>query len=203
MALHARALTTVADFKAYHGISVTTYDTMLEAFINGVSLWIEKYCGRQFFDDGATNINEYFDGGDRHENEDIRRLFLKNFPVNSLVSVDLMTGTDNANPTWTPYSAVYDYVNKSERGEIAFNSSLPSGDRNIRVVYQGGYTDLVASVPDVVLAANKLVAKEFDKRKAQGVQNEAIGGGSISWERNMDTYLRALLDPYKNLHLAF
>lgn len=46
--------TTTVLLKAYLGISVSTYDTMLDAAINAASRSIDNYCGRRFWIDGTV-----------------------------------------------------------------------------------------------------------------------------------------------------
>lgn len=193
MALNSYALTTVANVKTFLGISVSTYDTLIEDLIDGCTDWIEKYCGgRRFFNDGSTAVTTYFDGGEVDRLK--MRLFLPNFPILAITSVSYRSGTYDS-PTWNAYSASSDYIRKDTTGELYFPGGLPSGVQNIRVVYRGGYTTLP---DDLIVACTRIVAKVFGKRKAQGVLNESIGGGSLAWNESMDPEVKSILDSYRS-----
>lgn len=197
MAAHARALTTVADFKTYKGISVSTYDTLLETLLNACTIWMEKYVGRRIKNDDSS-ITEYYDGG--LYGEDRQSIFLKNWPVVSVTSVSYSLEDDLSNPTYQAYSSSTDYKTILARGEIYFpGTPIVSGQGNIKVVYKAGYA--VADIPDLVMVQKQLIARAFDKRKAQGRANESVGGGSIQWEDFLDVQAREILNSYKTVDL--
>lgn len=193
MAAHARALTSVADIKTYRGISVSTYDTLLEALLNGCVIWMERWIGRRLYNDDSA-ITEYHDGG--LYGDDKQSLFLRNWPVASVTSVSYSLEDDLSNPTWQDYSSATDYKTILTRGEVFFpGGPVPSGQQNIKVVYKAGYA--VAEIPDLVTVQKQLVARAFDKRKAQGKANESVGGGSVQWEDFMDEQARDIMSTYK------
>jgi len=192
MALNDNALTTVANQKSYLGISVSTFDTLLEIFINGCSEWIENEISRVIIDSEEDIVELHdgdFDGTGRN------KLFLKQYPINDLTSVEYKTGSLGT-PTWVAFNA-NDYTTDDEAGIIYLNASLASitPDRqNIRVTYQGGF---VTAPSDLELACLKLVAKEFDKRKSQGVVSEGVGGGNVSWNEEVDPSVLKIIKKYR------
>lgn len=195
MALNAWALTTVAEVKTYLTIAVSTYDTLLEDLIDSCSDWIEAMAGGRRFKDIGTDVTQYYDGGER--NRERKRIFLKNFPINAFTSVAYSSGPYDA-LVWTSFSAASDFIRADLRGELYFPGGLPAGVQNIRVVYKGGYT----TIPDDLnLACKKLVAKEFNKRKAQGFTNESVGGGSIGWNEKVDPSVRDILNRYRDFQV--
>jgi len=187
----AYALTSVANVKTYLGISVSTYDALLEDMVDACTEWIEKYIGgRRIFDDAATT--EYHDGAELGLTK--CSIFLKRWPINSVTGIYYRTG-DYDSPTWNVYDAGNDYILNSTTREIYFPGGLPVGVQNIKVVYRGGFT----VVPDdISFACKKLVAKEFERRKAQGITTESVGGMSISWYDGLDTSTKEILNGYKN-----
>lgn len=197
MALETYALTTVALVKTYLGISSTTYDDLIEDLIDACTDWFERECGnRRFFDDGSTAVTEYHDGGDMGRNKS--RIFTKRYPINSVTSISYNSSGNYSSPTWTAFSASTEYIRKDESGEIYFPGSLPAGFQNLRVIYRGGFT----TIPnDLALMCRKMVAKEFSKRKAQGITNESIGGGSIAWNEDLDPSVQRLINYYRSYHV--
>lgn len=184
-------LTTKADIKTLLSISSSTYDNVLDDLIEKGSLFIEKFLNREFFDEGES-ATELFDGG-------IQTLKVKKYPINSIASISLRSGNFDS-PSWQDYSASGDYIIDSDTGEIHFVFTLPRGFRNIRVIYDGGFADPSTEAPaDIRNACEKLVMKEFNKRKAQGISVEKIGDLSINWETHMDSNLKLLLDLNQDL----
>lgn len=194
MTANAKDLTTIASVKTLLGISDTTYDALLQTLVTAASKYIANYCDRDFRSDGA-DVTEYYDGYDGN----MKVLQLKKYPITSITSISSRIGSFT-NPTWYTYDAATQYVFKPETGEVFFQFCLPRGHQNIKVVYKGGYVD--GSVPeDLDLACQKVVAKEFLKRQAQGVLNESISGASIAWREDLDPMVVNLLADYIKVSL--
>lgn len=184
-------LITTSEVKSFLDIQTSTWDTLIGTLITNCSVWIENYCGGIRFKNSGSNVTEYHDGDPFAEGN--KSIFLNNFPVISVASVSSANG-DLDDPTWDAYDPANDYVVNTSTGEISFYS-LPVGKRNIRVVYQGGYS---AIPEDLKLACIEMVARTFNKRKSFGVANESVGGASVSWERELDVDLRKTLNRYRN-----
>lgn len=186
-------LTTTANVKTLLDISVSTYDTLLATLITAATDYIDRYLDRTLYDDAATT--EYFNG------ESQKYLQLKRWPINSLTGVYYRSG-DLDNPTWTAYSGKTDYINSAATGELFFMFDLPRGFQNIKVTFRGGYTTPSTGAPESLrLACEKLVARLFNKRKAEGILNENIGGASIDWQDTVDNHTKLLLDGHKRISL--
>lgn len=184
MALASNALTTVANVKSFLQISVTTYDTLLELLVNSVSEWIENECGR-VFKDSASNIVELHDG-------EGSMIFPRQWPINSIASIESRSGSLGA-PTWTAYTT-NDYTYDSRAGIIYFATPVFCDKQNIRLTYQGGFLTIPS---DLELACIKMTSKEFDKRKSQGVPQEGVGGGSVTWNENVDPSAIKIIQKYR------
>ena len=204
MALNANVWSSVSDLKVYLGITVSTFDTVLEDLLNQSADAIERFLGRDVKDLGS-DITEFHDGDDG-TNKDT--LYLRNFPVNALTSVSFRTGAIGS-PTFVAFNA-NDFVRDDETGTFFFGTGfrglggqLPDGRQNIRVIYQGGYTS--GNVPnDLVLALNKMASAQFTQRKSQGIDTEKVGSISVKWSSAIGSSLLAsggdvaqLLIPYK------
>lgn len=189
----AQDLTTTAKVKTLLGISVSTYDTLLDALVTSASDFIAQLCGRSFALPGSDET-EYYDG-----TVEKNRIQLRKWPVTVLTSISYASGAYN-NPTWTAYDASSQFVLKDDTGEVFFDFCLPRGRKNIKVVYRGGYAS--NAIPtDLDHACKKLVAKEYLKRSSQGVTSEHVGEAGVNWNENLDPFVESLLAPFKNIHL--
>jgi hypothetical protein len=78
MAVGTYALTTLAGLKAHLGITVSTYDTILEQYIDHATAKIERWIGRQI---KLRNYFEWYGGND------VRSVRVKQYPINNVVGV--------------------------------------------------------------------------------------------------------------------
>ena len=84
MSVDTYALTTLAKLKAWLGITVSTYDTLLEASIDRASAKIESYCGREFLSRAQTEWKDTWGA---------ERFVLKHSPVTNVRFIG--TGTNS------------------------------------------------------------------------------------------------------------
>ena len=193
------ALSTVANIKTFIGESSSTYDDLLGLLLDTATDWIEEYCGnRRLMGDTTSNgalisTTEYYDGKPTIQ--------LKQFPVVSITSVSYASG-DLDNPTWNALDPKTQFVVNKTTGQLKLLISVPIATQNIKVVYTGGYVGTAAAgavlrPKNLELACLKMVAKEFNRRKSQGITNESIGGGSIAWDQDLDPSVKKILDGYK------
>ncbi len=176
------AITTLAKIKSYRGISVATYDTLIENLIAGVTDFIEHYTGKRFLEADYTEELDIPNGN---------IILLKNYPVVSLTSVKYQSGTPSV-PIWNAFDA-NSYQLYREEGYIKFFANFSENNlspRYLQVVYKAGYKidftkefdPLFHTLPhDISLVATELVAKAFDQRFAQGKEAESVEGASIDW----------------------
>ena len=78
MAVGTYALSTLAGLKAHLGITVSTYDTILEQYIDHATAKIERWIGRQI---KLRNYSEWYGGND------VRSVRVKQYPINNVVGV--------------------------------------------------------------------------------------------------------------------
>jgi hypothetical protein len=195
MAKETYALTNLSKVKGFLDIDDTDNDDLFNDLINSISDFIENYCGRRFLSTvyavTPADTAEYFDGDDIEED-----IYLKNFPITALSKVEYNNGSFSA-PDWKEYDADrYSYDKNS--GIINFPCGVINGKQNIRVSYTAGY----ATIPhDLELAANKLIAKSFNKRKSEGVTGEGAGGANINWGDFVSEDIKAILEKYQKISL--
>lgn len=205
MALVDYAFITVSDVKTYRGITGSSYDTLLEMLINAATDRIEQYLGGRRIKTSGSDIVEYHDGDYLRVGKS--SIFVKNLPIRSVTSVSYSLQDDYSNPTWQNYFASNEYIVDKEIGQIKILSVIPYNVKQLRVTYKGGYDASEAPLipQDLKLAAIMTVARLYDTRKSQGINNESVGGGSIQWGTGdvsapfgFTNDVKSILDGYKS-----
>jgi hypothetical protein len=197
----AETYTTLDRVKLYlfNDISNTEYNFLLLNLINEVSSWMQGEMGGRRVLDTGSDETEIYDGD--YDNTGRSKIFLKSWPLISVTSVEEKTGSLSS-PTWVTIDRD-NYEIDEDSGIIhfdfytpfgSFRPSLPRGRRNLRVTYRGGYT---ATPEDLASCANKMIAKEFDKRNSQGITQESIGGGTVTWNELIDPSAERIFKKYR------
>lgn len=160
------AIATVAQYKAYAGITTTDFDTRLAIILPQVQAWGERYCGRIF--DQADYI-------ERYSGDDSSSIIIKNAPIVSVTSIKVFCSpADTTGRTVDSGTYTFDTEDNggiikftpsyfARRGSFSFESRSPefadyrnfqNGFLNVQVTYKGGFdtmpTDLVAAFFDAV-----------------------------------------------------
>ena len=178
-------MTTLSKVKDYLGITSSTYDTVLNSLIDNLSQFIKTILERTFSSEERT---EYFDGGGKE-------IFLKEYPIYEATLSVYYNNGDQSNPNWVEIDA-RNYIIYYNEGIIKHLGLFPGGERNIKVIYTGGY----ATIPDdLELLTKELVAKEFEQRKAQGKVTESLGGATVDWKNQLTEMQKMILDKYKRI----
>lgn len=201
--LESWALTQVNDVKSIIDIAstTTTWDQTFIELINGATLWIENYCGGRRF--GHTTLPVYTN--ETHDSffaptDDGKQywLYVKNWPVTTWTTIAYRSGTT----TYTAFDST-SYETYDDDGAIYFYGSMPRGKKIVRLTYSAGYTinwttQSSHTLPhDLTLACRKLVLKEFNKRKAQGLLTESVGGAGVTWNEHLDPEVQQILSTYR------
>lgn len=183
-------ITTKTNVKTHLGITGTGDDTLLDTLCDQVTAWIENYCGgRRFY--RTLHENEVYDGEPKKD-----YLVLKHFPVIEITSIQYNAGTSK-NPNWTNMDRD-DYELYENEGVIYWNK-IYDGVRNIRVSYNAGYSTMPY---DLVLVANRLVARVYDKRKSEHLSNESLEGVNVNWGEFLRPEDKLILDSYSRRNLV-
>lgn len=187
-------LITLEDFKQHAEVNTDDDDDSLDIYCGAVDAYLKEYLNRQI---EKTTHTEYFNG-DELDNA----ILLKDYPVALLTSLQYRTGTYSS-PTWNDINEDY-YQLDDENGMILLDIEYP-GLRNIKAVYEAGYSDdeddqdegyLPIPYP-VKLAAIKLMSKVYNKKRSEGFRTEEVSQVSIEWDKFMSDDITALLAPYK------
>lgn len=206
MALKSYALTTVARFKTYAGITSSSDDTLLEIFINQATESIENYCDRRFKQTTYTNVE--IDGTGSEQ------LFLDQYPVDSGSTFTLQERDSAENDNdWSSIDSE-DYFVDYDAGIIfrVARSKWGTGKKRYRVTYTAGYdydntttflTDTIAG--DLEYAIWLLVQAQYNRRQGgSGIEQESIGDYSVTYSKdiNENDELKNILDKYARNDLA-
>lgn len=192
--LDAKALTALLSAKEHLNVKETdtTQDNVLTRMINASSQMIENYLDRKVL---SRTYTEYQDG---RKND---RILLANWPIITLTEL------------WDDPSGEFtDVANKFDSTEYRFDGSgdvntgvlllggakFTSGIRNIKAVYDAGYT----SVPYIIQEACLLhVEYMFDMRSDRriGVQTKGKNQESTTFLGDLPDFVKNMLTPYMRL----
>lgn len=183
-------LITLAEYKAYVGITSTNQDTEIKALIPIASQMCKTYCRRTFVDyvnDAKIDVSS--SGQDR--------VYLQEFPVLAVGSVEYSADYGLTYTTLVEYT---DYAVDVEDGAVVpINSTglFPKLPNAIRITYTGGYEevpqDLKVAVMDLLTyyLKNDMAVKAQRAAGANTVQIEYITKNTLPSHivRVFDMYL--------------
>jgi hypothetical protein len=182
-------LISLTEFKNHIGISGSTDDTIITTYINAVGDFIKEYLGREIEE---KEIVERFDGDDI---KDI--IFLSNYPVTTFTWLKYRKGT-YAVEEMTDFDAS-DYQRDDEKGIIYVDVMYP-GIRNIEVYYKAGYA--AAAIPNAIkVAALKLTAKIYNKKRSDGFSSEEVSNARIEWDKYLSSDIEELLSSFRKIKI--
>jgi len=198
MSLVAYALTTVARFKVYAGISGSSDDAIIESIINSVTDFVERKTQRRF---KKTNYT-----AELHDGENSNIILLKEYPVISSPAVILYERDSSINQnTWDTINAE-DYFVDYEEGIIRAQFHFARGIQNYKVNYWAGYDidtanktlDLVG-LSDLELLVWELSKIFYLKRKTDTtIKQLRLGDRSIVYDRiiSENDHLQSIVDKF-------
>lgn len=191
------ALTNLAKVKNYLGISDSSADTFLTYAINGVTDYIERFCGGRRFlqtvyastDDNTIAGNgtaQLFDTNDQH------RIFYPQWPVKSVEKVQFRGGIPSS-PQWFAFdpNGFYHYL---KEGYTYFFMRLPRVKQGLRFSYTAGYLidftnegdPTKHELPmDLSMVATEVVAKIYQYKNNLGQVRVQTEGQMIIWDKDI------------------
>lgn len=172
------------DAELFLGLSSGAHAAILVPVVNGINAAIHKYLKRKILSHEET---EYADGaGFLHE------IYLREYPVTEIheVSMKDLAGVWAEQPLSGYSIAVPEETGSNVGCLVSHCGPWPEGRRNIKIVYQAGYT----TVPDdLKLAALQFCQELFrDARNGKKIQSERLGDYSYSLMTNNS--VESLLD---------
>lgn len=194
MAVGTHALTTLADVKAYLGLSdsFTDHDALLEGLIDAITATIERFCKRKLkardysYDEDSDDYdsdNAVLDGNGRD------RLLLPQYPGNSVTTVRINElAIDQSTGVY-----VTGWVLDRASGVLYLRGyRFTRGLQNVELAYNAGYASVPDDLAQAAIAQTAWVYKEAPKAgNLLGVQSKTMPDGSVSYSS------RALLPAVK------
>lgn len=185
----ANNLVTLAEVKAYQGITNTNMDAEISNLIPKVSALVKTYLGRSIVDYFSTEKVETF-------SYTADNLYLKEAPINEITSVEYSIDYGKT------YSLLEEYVNYVKEDELSA-VALIGVDRYsksigaIRVTYTGGYAttpeDLKLAVLDLITYYQK-AEMAVKSSRAAGANNAQI---EYITDNTLPSHIRRVLDLYR------
>ncbi len=184
------ALITVAEFNNLTEQSIADSDA-LRSLINAASDYIAKITDRTLLE--ATYTSEKYDGNGQY------KLFLKNYPINTITSLYEWDTIDNE--AAVTFAVNTDYLYSQKDGWIYLRQGFTEGIQNFQITYGAGYVKTAATgkiiLPFDIMNACAQLVQYFKKYKTKpGVISEAIGTYSYSKEsKNSDLWIGGMAIP--------
>ena len=185
-------LTTLPAVKEYLGITVSTYDTLIEGFIHRATDMIENYCSRHF---RAADYTEYHDG------RGLAELYPNEYPVNSVSHIyddpDWVWGTDTEVDS--------DDYRIRDNAVIVLKSGTFSDDvQNIKLEYNAGYSTIPEDLAQACIEQCAWMFRQSaEGASLLGVTAKSHADGSVSYTaQDLLPQVRRVLEKYRKRHLA-
>lgn len=206
MPIDSYALTTLARFKTFIGLTSAADDTLLTTLINVVSDYVERFCDRRFKQ--TTYTQEIYDGTGSQQ------LLLRNYPTDETTGVTIdERASDNNDTSWNQLNSTLYHVDWNAGLIELVGARFAEVPRKYRITHKSGYNfDNSAGTPDMETAGLGdleyavwvLVNNMYQKRKnVSGIQSESIGNYSVTYKdySNLDPEIKAILLKYRRPHL--
>jgi len=200
------ALTTVARYKTFAGITGATYDTKIGIIIDVVTDFIEKFCDRRFFKTIYTD--EVYDGLGSPQ------LLLRNYPVVSASAFTLSQRDTPMNENqWSSLDTNLYHVDYLAGLIELIDARFSEYPRHYKVTYTAGYafdnttpgaTLESLGIGDLEYACWQMISNIFNTAGSQtGIDSESIGNYSVSYGTYylLDPEVKMIINKYKRPHL--
>jgi hypothetical protein len=181
------SLITLAEYKAYAGITSPNQDTVINAIIPKVSELVKSYCRRTFVDYYDDPKSELFNGGDK--------LLLTETPVASVTSVEYSA---DYGQTYTTLTKFTDWAYDPYYVAIVpiTTKEFPLAVSGYRVTYNAGYD----SLPDDLKLAVMDLVTYYRKNDGSVHSPKAPGTNTVQIEyistTTLPAHIRRILDMY-------
>lgn len=184
-------LITLEEFKSYIELDTNDDDDTLMILINGVGDFLKTYLGRVI--EYTEHIWEYFDGNDIKD-----CIFLANYPVGTISEFSHTSDPFGDSPEWIDFNTDQ-YLLDNDKGILYIKATYP-GTRNIAVEYDAGYETKDIPAP-LKVAALKLTAALYNKKRSDGYSLEEVAGARIQWDKFLTPDIEALIAPYQRVQI--
>jgi uncharacterized phiE125 gp8 family phage protein len=174
-------LTTLASFKTYAGVAVTTDDVVISSLITAYSAYVQQWMNRNIL---TQTYSETYNGRDH-----IAQM-LPQWPVTavSAVTIDGVSIPARTSATGAGYFTDGEAV-------ILASYSFAKGRANVTISYTAGY----ATVPaELAQAVNELVNLRYKLRDKQEWSSKSLAGETVSLvTKDMPDSVRSTLNMWR------
>lgn len=187
------ALTTVDRAKQHLNIpdADTDYDDILTRFINEASQRLEKMTGRRLKARDYSGSNpEHHDG--RMQN----RLLAREWPINSVTELWFDSSSEFTDTTNIVDSGKYSIDDEKIGIVLHKGCRFPRGTRNIRLVYNGGYSEIPTDLEGACLW---MVEYFYAQRSNEsiGTQTKSKNAENITYLKDVPEHVMDVINSYK------
>lgn len=177
--------TTLADVKAYAGITTSATDTVLQQLITGASAFLRSWMNRDIATPPLA-YSETFSG---------RGTFAILFPQYPAVSVQSLKIDGVPIPAAPSVGAAGYRFNETDLVLTGFGFSR--GMLNIEVAYTAGFSAVPA---DLAAACNELVTLKFRTRDKLEISSKSLAGETVSFtQRDMPASVATVLKNWRKV----
>lgn len=179
LALVGWALSSVVDVKLFLGVTVTTYDALLQTLVNSASAFLEKATDRKLaarsylYNTAAHREDAWYDG------DSTNTLHTRQYPINSVSYLEI-DGSELDAAGLTDYYGSTGYMIYHRRGELFYANGFTIGKQNVRISYNAGYALGTPEREELRELCNALTAYVYSNKDKLGFKSERIGNYSYS-----------------------
>ena len=196
MSLSTNTIITIEDVNIAYFInsngtqpSSSSVTDKLEQLINSKSTQIAKYLGMENLN--ATSTTEYYDG------DGSNKLFLKQFPVNSITSI-----YDDTDWQWEAQDLISssDYRIVGHKYVVLKDGCFMNGTQNVKITYNAGWVIIPEDIKRVcieeVIFAYEMATKHLIGMSSRNIAND----GSVQiFESGLMASTKQVLNKYKSV----
>ena len=189
------ALITLTNLKIDLSISGSTYDDFLSRGINAVTEKIERDCNRRF---AATDYsNERYNGGG------FDKLYLRNYPINTVSSCTIFDDTVSAATDWDDYDGYWIEPvigGVKQEGCLYRVDTWDKGMQNIKLSFNAGYSTIPDDLQRLASMINKLW---YEDMKTSGLKGEHFKNYSYTLDNFNDKvakHINQILFPFRKVY---
>lgn len=177
-------LTSLANLKAYLGLTVITDDTLLTNLIERESARIEQLLSRTLASASYTlSVNG--------TGKDVQ--MVPNYPITAVASLSIDGAAIPASTGFTVAGYVFDDTAIYLRGGYLFTK----GVKNVDIAYTAGYSTIPV---DIEQSCIELAAWAYKNRERLGLSSKGLAGETTAYvTAAMPKHIEARLNPYKRV----
>lgn len=184
-------LTTIADVQRYLNSSVTANNDPIQFLITAISVWVGKYCGRDF---RQATYTETRNGRGQDQ------MFTRQAPINSVTSITIdgvLLPLASGSP---PQSG---YLNDADSVYVFNPYQFTRNKQNCVLVYNAGWVTpgmggTVTLPQDLQQAVVESVSERFKRRDSIGVLAKALAGETITYSQaDLPKSAAPVIDSYR------